>query len=252
MSRDPATYTSHFVSHVGAVRSVNEDAYLEAPDLGLWAIADGMGGHEAGEEASRLVIDALDGLHRATTCEEMVSQVKDHLAKANLRIRKLSLSRFHGRLIGSTAAVLVICGGTGVCLWAGDTRVYLSRAGVLSRLTRDHSRSEELIAMGLLKAGDAAGSSYANVITRAVGVEDHLELEVHAVTLDAADLFLMCSDGLNKVVTDEEIGEAVRSAGVNAAAMLLELALGRTPTDNVTVGVIAADGAREPPTVVMG
>jgi serine/threonine protein phosphatase PrpC len=250
MAPDPAAYTSHFVSHSGAVRSVNEDAYLEAPDLGLWAIADGMGGHEAGELASRLVIDALDSIRPDTTCEGMVRQVKDRMAVANRRIREVSAMRFYGRLIGSTAAVLVICGETGVCLWAGDSRVYRYRGSVLSRLTRDHSRTEEMIAMGVLEVHDAADSRFANIITRAVGVEDHLELEVRAETLDSADLFLMCSDGLNKVVTDEEIGKAVGSAGVDAATALLELALRRAPTDNVTIGVIAADGASEPPTLV--
>jgi serine/threonine protein phosphatase PrpC len=172
------------------------------------------------------------------------------MAVANRRIREVSATRFYGRLIGSTAAVLVICGETGVCLWAGDSRVYRYRGSVLSRLTRDHSRTEEMIAMGVLEVHDAADSRFANIITRAVGVEDHLELEVRAETLDSADLFLMCSDGLNKVVTDEEIGKAVGSAGVDAATALLELALSRAPTDNVTIGVIAADGASEPPTLV--
>ena len=252
MVADPAAYTSHFLSHAGAVRSLNEDAYLEAPDLGLWAIADGMGGHEAGELASRLVIDALDTIRPETTCEGMVRQVRERLAVANWRIREVSATRFYGRLIGSTAAVLVICGGTGVCLWAGDTRVYRYRGRVLDRLTRDHSRTEELIAMGVLEVQDAADSRFSNIITRAVGVEDHLELEVRAESLEAADLFLMCSDGLNKVVTDEEIGEAMRSAGIGAATALLELALSRAPTDNVTIGVIATGGASETPTLVRG
>jgi serine/threonine protein phosphatase PrpC len=251
MAPDPAAYISHFVSHPGAVRPVNEDAYLEAPDLGLWALADGMGGHQAGELASRLVIDALDSIRPEATCEGMVRQIKERMAGANRRIREVSVMRFQGRLIGSTAAVLVICGGTGVCLWAGDSRVYRYRGGVLSRLTRDHSRTEEMIAMGLLQADDAADSRFANIITRAVGVEDHLELESRVDGVNPADLFLMCSDGLNKVVADKEIGEAMRSVGIDAAATLLELALGRAPTDNITIGVIAAGDVSEPPTVVM-
>jgi serine/threonine protein phosphatase PrpC len=251
MAPDPASYISHFVSHPGAVRPVNEDAYLEAPDLGLWAIADGMGGHQAGELASRLVIDALDSIRPEATGEGMIRQIEERMAAANRRIREVSVMRFHGRLIGSTAVVLVICGGTGVSLWAGDSRVYRYRGGVISRLTRDHSRTEEMIAMGLLQADDAADSRFANIITRAVGVEDHLELESRVESVDPADLFLMCSDGLNKVVADEEIGEAMGSAGINAAATLLELALRRAPTDNVTIGVIAAGDIGEPPTVVM-
>ena len=134
-------------------------------------------------------------------------------------------------------------------MWAGDSRVYRYRGSVLSRLTRDHSRTEELIAMGVLEADDAANSRFANVITRAVGVEDHLELEVRAESLESADLFLMCSDGLNKVVADEEIGEVIRSASIDAAAALLELALNRAPADNVTIGVIAVGASSETPTL---
>lgn len=179
--------SSHFVSHRGSVRSLNEDAYLEAPDLSLWAVADGMGGHEAGNLASRLVIDALDAVQPATAPADMIVQVEEQMAAANRRIRMLSEQRLHGRLTGSTVAVLILSAQTAVCLWAGDSRVYRYRDGALTRLTRDHSRTEEMIALGLLTTDEEADPRYANIITRAVGTEEHVELEQRLEPLAAAE-----------------------------------------------------------------
>ena len=243
--------TSHFVSHCGSVRSLNEDAYLEAPDLGLWAVADGMGGHEAGNLASRLVIDALDAVRPATSPEAMIAQVQEQMAAANRRIRMLSEQRLQGRLTGSTVAVLILSGETAVCLWAGDSRVYRFRSGTLTRLTRDHSRTEEMIALGLLTTDEEADPRYANIITRAVGTEEHLELEQRVEPLAADDVFLLCSDGLTKAVTDAEIAAVIASSWSTAAAGLVDLALKRAATDNVTVGVVAFSGTDDdPPTLV--
>lgn len=242
--------TSHFVSHRGSVRSLNEDAYLEAPDLGLWAVADGMGGHEAGDLASRLVIDALDVVQPASSPADMIAQVQEKVAAANRRIRLLSEQRLQGRLTGSTVAVLVLCGDTAVCLWAGDSRIYRYRGGALTRLTRDHSRTEELIAMGLLRANEGADPSEANVITRAVGTEEHVELETRVEPRAAEDMFLLCSDGLNKVVQDDEIGATLSATRIGAAARLVELALSRAARDNVTVGVVACMDDDGPPTLI--
>lgn len=244
-------FTSRFVSHPGAVRSVNEDAYLDAPDAGLWAIADGMGGHEGGELASRVVVDALDGIASGEDHEALMETIKHRLADANDRIREISLSRFVGRPIGSTIAVFAVRNQTGVCLWAGDSRIYLLRDGKLSRLTRDHSRVEELIAMGLLRGGEVTDTRTANIITRAVGVEDDFCPEIRTVEVVPNDIVLMCSDGLNKVVDDAELGDVLRHGVPSAVDILLELSLNRTPTDNVTFGVIHAL-AEEPPTLVRG
>lgn len=243
--------TSHFVSHRGTVRSLNEDAYLEAPDLGLWAVADGMGGHEAGNLASRLVIDALDAAQPASSPETMIAQVQEQMAAANRHIRSLSEHRLQGRLTGSTVAVLILSGETAVCLWAGDSRVYRYRDGALTRLTRDHSRTEEMIALGLLTTDDEADPRYANIITRAVGTEEHLELDSRVERVAGGDLFLLCSDGLNKVVSDDEIGTMIASGWSTAATGLVDLALKRAATDNVTVGVVACSGTDDdPPTLV--
>jgi serine/threonine-protein phosphatase Stp1 len=244
-------FTSRFVSHPGAVRTVNEDAYLDAPDAGVWAIADGMGGHEGGELASRVVVEALENLPKGEDADALLETIKDRLGSANDRIREISLTRFVGRPIGSTIAVLAVRGQAGACVWAGDSRIYLLREGVLSRLTRDHSRVEELIAMGLLHEGEVTDTRTANIITRAIGVEADFNPEIRAVELIAGDIVLLCSDGLNKVVDDAELGDTLRQGLPLAVDVLLELALSRAPTDNVTFGVIQAL-PEEPPTLVRG
>jgi serine/threonine protein phosphatase PrpC len=241
-------FASRFVSHPGAVRTVNEDAYLDAPQAGMWAVADGMGGHEGGELASRVVVAALDNLPAGNAPGDLLTTIKNSLEDANDRIREISQSRFVGRPIGSTIAVFAVRGETGLCLWAGDSRIYLLRDGTLSRLTRDHSRVEELIAMGLLREGEATDTRTANIITRAVGVEDDFAPDVRTVEIVPNDIVLVCSDGLNKVIDDAELADLLRR-GTDAAETLLDLALSRTPTDNVTLGVIQV-GAEEPPTLV--
>lgn len=241
-------FASRFVSHPGAVRTVNEDAYLDAPQAGMWAVADGMGGHEGGELASRVVVKALDDLPGGDAPEDLLTTIRSRLEDANDRIREISQSRFVGRPIGSTIAVFAVRGQTGLCLWAGDSRIYLLRGGTLSRLTRDHSRIEELIAMGLLREGEATDTRTANIITRAVGVEDDFSPEVRTVEIVPDDVVLICSDGLTKVVEDAELADLLRQ-GTGAADALLGLALSRAPTDNVTLGVVQV-GAEEPPTLV--
>lgn len=244
-------FMSRFVSHPGAVRTVNEDAYLDAPDAGVWVIADGMGGHEGGELASRVVVEALEDLPKGEDADALLETIKDRLESANDRIREISLSRFVGRPIGSTVVVFAVRGRAGVCVWAGDSRIYLFRQGALSRLTRDHSRIEELIALGLLQEGEVTDTRTANIITRAIGVEADFSPEIRTVEVIPEDILLMCSDGLNKVVSDEEFGDALRQGLPRAVDVLLELALSRTPTDNVTLGVVQAL-AEEPPTLVRG
>ena len=244
-------FTSLFVSHPGAVRIVNEDAYLDAVGAGLWAIADGMGGHEGGELASRVVVEALEGLPVGENFDALLETIEERLAAANEGIREISLSRYVGRPIGSTIAVFAVRNGMGLCLWAGDSRIYLLRDGQLSRLTRDHSRVEELMAMGLLHEGEATDTRMANIITRAVGVEAEFRPEVRTVEIVPNDVVLICSDGLNKVVDDAEICNVLRQGLPSPANALLELALSRTPPDNVTLGVIQAM-SDEPPTLVRG
>lgn len=234
-----AGWRSMFVSHRGAVRTANEDSFLEAPDLGLWAIADGMGGHEAGQVASATIVHALELLPKLASGEGTEACVRERMAAANDRLQELSREAFGGRTIGSTVALLILRPEGATCLWAGDSRIYRLRDGRLQRLTRDHSRTEELIAQGVIEPEEAADHPAVNVITRAVGAMSDLDLERRSEPVEAADRFLLCTDGFYRTVSDDEIaGILGRSDYKQAAKELLALSLSREPADNVTLGVI--------------
>ncbi len=238
-----------FLSHPGAVRTANEDSFLEAPDLGLWVIADGMGGHEAGRMASATVIHMLEGVLAAPSAEAVEASVRERIAQANERLQALSRDTYGGRTIGSTVAVLILRPETASCLWAGDSRIYRLRGGRLERLTRDHSRTEELIAQGRLEPTRAEGHPLSNVITRAVGAQADLIVERRIEPLRIADRFLLCSDGLYRTVTDDELADILPSGDCRDAAQeLMAVSLSREPADNVTLGVIHVDD-RETATV---
>jgi serine/threonine protein phosphatase PrpC len=228
-----------FLSHRGAVRTANEDSFLEAPDLGLWVIADGMGGHEAGRMASATVIHMLEGVLAVPSAEAAEASVRERIAQANERLQVLSRDTYGGRTIGSTVAVLILRPGSASCLWAGDSRIYRLRGGRLERLTRDHSRTEELIAQGRLEPAQAERHPLSNVITRAVGAQADLIVERRIEPLQISDRFLLCSDGLYRTVTDDELANILPSGDCRDAAQeLMAVSLSREPADNVTLGVI--------------
>lgn len=237
----PAGWRSTFVTHRGAVRAANEDSFLEAPDLGLWAIADGMGGHEGGQMASATVVHALDKMPPVPSPEAAEASVRELVARANERLQVLSRQAFGGRTIGSTVAVLILRpgGASCLCLWAGDSRIYRLRRGRLERLTRDHNRTEELIEEGVIEPAEADSHPLVNVITRAVGAMADVDLDRRSEPLEAGDRFLLCTDGLYRSVTEEEMeGILIRCDCQSAAEELLALSLSRQPTDNVTLGVV--------------
>lgn len=222
--------------HPGRLREVNEDAYLARPDLGLWAVADGMGGHAAGDFASRTVIALLDRITAPPQGDELIQRVEASVLEAHIRIRNESARRGH-QTIGSTVAVLAAVGQRRcVVLWAGDSRVYLYRRGTLQRMSRDHSVAEERVEQGSLDPDHADDSPDANVLTRAIGMEGELVLQrVEARPLDQ-DIFMLCSDGLNKELSDEELG-AILATPVpleRKADALLERSLEHGGRDNIT------------------
>lgn len=242
MSGSPCVrWESAFLSHSGTVRAVNEDSCLNAPDLGVWVVADGMGGHEAGQTASRMIVDALQVLPAVRCGETTLAAVRDRIAAVNAAIIELSRVRYDGRTVGSTVAVLIACNGDVVCLWAGDSRIYRYRDDRLEQLTRDHSPVEQLVAMGLLDRTRAATHHLANVVTRAVGVRPDLAIDDRRERVQLGDRFVLCSDGLTRVVSDAEIAENLRAGGcAQIAQRLLSLSLSRAASDNVTIGVVVA------------
>jgi serine/threonine protein phosphatase PrpC len=222
-------------SHVGRVRTVNEDAWLARPELALLAVADGMGGHARGDLASRTVVEELALVPPAASLGELEAAARAALERAQARIR--GLARAEAQTVGTTVAVLLARGRSAVLLWAGDSRVYGLRGGRLEPLTRDHSLVQELVERGELTAEAARRHPWRNRITRAVGTAQGLELERRAVELAPGERVLLCSDGLTCHLEDAEIGPALARYGLGAPAALVEATLVRGARDNVTVVV---------------
>ena len=226
-------------THPGKVRNVNQDAYLDLPELGIWAVADGMGGHEAGEIASRTIVDELRLVNEPRDIHSFANEIKTRLQTANDKLRQLANQQYKNNTIGSTIVVLAAFGQQCAFLWVGDSRVYRMRNGVFEQITKDHSMIEDYIDQGLLTPEQAATSSIANVLTRAVGAEDDLEVDCRIDTMHDSDVYLLCSDGLYREVSDEKIMYSMSIADCdNSAKHLLNLALEGGAKDNITVSVV--------------
>jgi serine/threonine protein phosphatase PrpC len=230
----------------GSVRENNEDSFAACPDIGIWAVADGMGGHERGEWASARLVEALqavapdegfDGLLRA--CSDAV-----HAANAAIFAEGSAL----GVRMGSTIVSLVIAGNQFGIIWAGDSRAYVLRDQTLHQLTRDHTQVQALLDRGMITPGDAQAHPMAHVLAKAIGVEPVVELEAIADTVAVDDVFLLCSDGLHGVLPHDELRELLGSgAPSECVGRLVARCLEIGASDNVTVVVIRV---REPTNLV--
>jgi serine/threonine protein phosphatase PrpC len=230
-------FLSHGLTHVGLVRRRNEDAFLDRPDLGLWTVADGMGGHEAGDVASAAIIDALGRIAPPADLSGFVELVRDALLEVDRALRERAATLGPGVVIGSTSVSLLARGAAFAGVWAGDSRLYRLRDSIVAQLTTDHSRVQELIDRGLLREEDAEHHPAAHIVTQAVGA-GQLEFGVVEGDLGADDTFLLCSDGLSRVVRPMEIARALAAAPRHAATELLDLVLARGAPDNVTIVVV--------------
>jgi len=235
-------WQSAAATHVGTVRTVNEDAYLDRPEIGLWLVADGMGGHHAGDVASSMIVKSFDDIGIPANGDEFLEAILDRLQTVNTDLQ--NYARDNGAsVVGSTVALMFGFGSRASCLWAGDSRIYLLREGKLRQLTRDHSKVEELISLGLVDREEAHTHPVGNVITRAVGAAESLALDIVSHEMRAGDRYMLCSDGLNKTVPDREIADILtqQSCG-EAPRALLYRALDNDARDNVTAVVIHVDG----------
>lgn len=228
-------YRSRAVTHPGAVRAHNEDAFVDRPDLGLWAVADGAGGHQSGEVASAAVAEALGGIPPGLPAAEVLQEVRIRLEATHQDLLARSGQRGPGVLMATTVVVLLAQQGHFACLWAGDSRAYLLRDGVLTQVSRDHSLVEDLLESGAITPEQAARHPQANVITRAVGADaEMLDLDKRSGPLRPGDRFLLCSDGLCKTLDDARIAELLGGDTEDGADRLIEAALLARATDNVT------------------
>ncbi|WP_339068099.1 PP2C family protein-serine/threonine phosphatase [Teredinibacter turnerae] len=238
----PIDWRSACETDVGTVREVNEDAILLRPDIHLWAVADGMGGHSVGDIASQTVVAALECIDGADLLSEFVNQVDDALIKANSEIIAYSENYLNSAPMGTTVVSLITRGRVGVCLWVGDSRLYRLRGGELSQLSRDHSQVEELVQMGVITPEQAIDHPDSHVITRAVGGETDVYVDINLFSVQIGDTFLLCSDGLYNAVEIEDIADclAVREPD-DASAELMRRALGNHAKDNVSLVVVRGE-----------
>lgn len=225
-------------THVGLRREINEDSVFADSERGLWAVADGMGGHEAGEVASTMVTDALRCLPVVGDLDELAAQAVDALRQVNRDLIDLARSgeRRAEATIGTTVVGLAISNGSFRCFWLGDSRAYRIRDGEITRLTRDHSLVQNLVDAGMLKPEEADTHEDANLITRAVGAAETIEVDIVSGDARPGDRFLLASDGLTRVVGDEELAaELERAPPELAADNLIDVVLARGAPDNVSL-----------------
>ncbi len=224
---------------IGLKRKINEDALLDRPERSIWAIADGMGGHEAGEVASSMVVEALEKSVSEIELGPALRQAEEALQRANAAMVEM-MKGDRRRKMGSTAVGLIIAEDSRyVCFWAGDSRAYHIRDGQISQITSDHSLVQKLVDNKLLSPEDAVKHPDANVITRAVGADQVLEIDHVVGVARPSDIFLLASDGLTRCVEAEEICHAVTTGNPKQACeSLLEETLSRGAPDNVSIIVV--------------
>ena len=224
---------------VGLKRKINEDSLLAETDRGLWVVADGMGGHHKGEVASAAVVDALRRLPDYEDLDKLTSAAIEALRQVNDELICLAQSEDSERTIGTTVVGLLVLGERFRCFWAGDSRAYWLRSGEIMRLSRDHSLVQDLIDAGMLTPEEAEVHENSNVITRAVGVRERLEVDTVSGDAQSGDYFVLASDGLTRLVADDEIAAELSNGSLEQAAdKLIATVLERGAPDNVSLIIV--------------
>ena len=225
---------------VGKVRKVNEDSMMSRSDQAHWVVADGMGGHEAGDVASQSICKGLAGLTRQREFTQFVDDIEDKIIEVNSYLRELAGGE-EDRVIGSTVVGLALQGNHAIYYWVGDSRVYRHRHGKLTQLSVDHTYLQELVEEGKLDPSEIADHNEKNVITRAVGADDDVFVDFEMEEFQDQDIYFVCSDGVEKEMVDEEIEAVFNAHGTDidgAAKEIMETVLDRGSPDNVTVIVV--------------
>jgi serine/threonine protein phosphatase Stp1 len=235
-------FRSSAATHAGVVRRSNQDGFVNRPDLGLWAVADGAGGHEAGEVASGLVVAALDSIPTELPPGELLAEVQQRLETAHATLRQEGERRGPGTQIATTVVVLLAHEDHFACLWAGDSRAYLLRDGALLQVTRDHSLVQDLVDSGAITEQAAENHPHANVVTRALGADlESFSLDKQLGGLLAGDRLLICSDGVSKELGEAEIATLLGAGEEAGADRVVQAALQQQARDNVTAVMVQVD-----------
>ena len=230
------------VTNPGRVRTHNEDAFLDAPERRLWVVADGMGGHSAGDLASAMIVERMRKLDPDADMANYIDKVDATLSTVNDDLRKHAQER-NVALIGATVVAMIGGKEFNAIGWAGDSRVYRFHEGALKQMSRDHSTAQELMDTGQFTAAQLAGKQQGNTITRAVGGEPKLFLDWVLAGYQAGTQFLLCSDGLTKEVPEPKIEEEFKKnlPPKELAETLVQAAIAAGGRDNVTVLVVRVE-----------
>jgi protein phosphatase len=247
----PLVIRSHGASDVGRRRQANEDAFLCDDALGLWVVADGMGGHAAGEVASQESIDTIYGMVKRGK-QHLERNAEDPESKVRAAVRLLegavqaatymvyAMSELDSRKsgMGTTISAMMSLGRFGITAQVGDSRIYRVREGRVQQLTEDHTLINWQLKQGIITEEEAKYSKHKNVITRAVGNRDYVQVDTSIVELAEGDRYLLCSDGLHGYLRQDEIPPLTELGGIESVQRFIDLANGRGGKDNITAVVV--------------
>lgn len=240
MTATACSWRSTARTDTGKVRARNEDAFLDLPQAGLWAVADGMGGHQNGALASRLIVEQLAELPAGDLPQRLLA-LRRCLHELNRRLsQELTVTAARpDPVIGSTVVALLMDDERAACVWAGDSRCYLWRGGQLYQLSRDHSLLQQLIDQQQLSPELAARHPAAHALTRAIGASDSLKLDILEFAVYPGDTLLLCSDGLYQSMAADALGAALSLPSISLTLeQLFRQALKGPARDNLSAVVI--------------
>lgn len=234
------------LSDVGLVRQNNEDVWAELPDFHFFALADGMGGHQAGEVAAKEAIDTLCRLIKKSfktkpkSLEESKNLIRSAFEHVNAYIYKLGRSSSELKGMGTTLCSLYVQEDGVIYAHVGDSRIYRMRNGSLEQMTKDHSLIRELVELGQINEMQASDFLYKNIITRAIGTESIVETSIEITDIQSGDIYILCSDGLSDLLTLEEMNTIINEETLlfSAVKKLVDSSKAKGGHDNVTVVMV--------------
>ena len=232
-------WNSYAITNTGRVRKHNEDSMLDRPEIGLWAVADGMGGHAKGDVASQMIVESLKNIRNTVSLPRFIDEIEDNILTVNKTLVEKARESAKKVTIGSTVVIFLTFDKYCVYIWAGDSRLYRLRQGKLQQVTTDHSQVEQYIEQGLISREESIKHPHGNMITRAVGATEELFLDMDMQEILPGDRFLLCSDGLTKHIPDLEIEQFLgKGTAQECCTQLINTTLERGAVDNVTSIII--------------
>ncbi len=231
------------ITEVGRVRKNNEDSILSKPQLGLFAVADGMGGHNAGEVASTLAVLVLEDRVRNSLASTPDKILEEAVQEANLRIWQQGQRKLSQKGMGTTITALLLKSQFAAIAQVGDSRAYLFRNQKLRQLTTDHSWVQEMFKGGLISRDEMNTHPNKNILTRALGSEEKVEVDTQIMAYQDHDLFLLCSDGLYDMITEEEILQILQTDKELSwmAQEMIDLAMEHGGNDNISLIMVKVE-----------